>query len=104
MVNDFFAAAFDLKFPPDVLELVSQSFNVISGFEADIRSIGIEIPVAFLEAHGFISTKYLISLQLTQWPIREKTSLLDCNATNPPNMVILSVGHFHSITHVSTYC
>ena len=57
----FFVRAYDLKPLPDALDLVSQSLNVISGFEADIRSIGVRIPAAFSGAHGFVSTKYFVS-------------------------------------------
>ena len=60
-----FVGVYDLKYLPDALELISQSLNVLSGFEIGIRSIGREIPAAISGAHGFVSTKSFVSLQLT---------------------------------------
>lgn len=44
-----FLRAYGLKFLPDAFNLVSQSLNIISRFEVDIRSIGIEIPAGIAE-------------------------------------------------------
>ena len=52
-----FVGVYDLKSLPEALELISQSLNVVSGFETDIKSIGREIPAAISGAHGFLSTK-----------------------------------------------
>ena len=62
-----FVGVYDLKSLPDALELISQSLNVVSGFETDIRSIGREIPAAISGAHAFVSTKSFVSLQLTHF-------------------------------------
>ena len=66
-----FVGVYDLKSLPDTLELISQSQNVVSGFKTDIsiRSIGREIPAAISEAHGFVSTKSFVLLQLTHWSL-----------------------------------
>ena len=58
-----------LKSLPDALELISQSLNVVSGFETDMKTIGTEIPTAISGAHGFGSTKSFVSLQLTHWSL-----------------------------------
>ena len=64
-----FVGVNDLESLPDALELISQSRNVVSGFETDIRSIGREIPAVISGAHGFALTKSFISLQLTHWSL-----------------------------------
>ena len=64
-----FVGVYNLKSLPDALELISQSLNIVSGFETDIRSIGRKIPAAISEAHGFVSTKSFVSLQLTHWSL-----------------------------------
>ena len=42
---------------------------MLSGFETDMKSIGTEIPTAISGAHGFVSTKSFVSLQLTHWSL-----------------------------------
>ena len=98
-----FVGAYDLKSLSDALELISQSLNVVSGFETDIRSIGREIPAAISGVHGFVSTKSFVSLQLTHWSLTkllQNVSSFGYNHTNLLNMMTLSVEHFHSTTHV----
>lgn len=51
----------------DAFDIASKSLNVISGFEAGIRSIRAEIPAALSGAHRFVSTKFFDSLQLKLW-------------------------------------
>ena len=64
-VNDFFLGVCDLKSLLDAFDI--KSLNVISGFEAGIRSIRAEIPAALSGAHRFVSTKFFDSLQLKLW-------------------------------------
>ena len=97
-----FVGVYDLKSLPDALELISQSLNVVSGFETDIRSIGREIPAAISGAHGFVSPKSFVSLQLTRWSLTkllQNVSSFGYNQTNLLSMMTLSVEHFHSTTH-----
>ena len=63
--------AYDLKSIPDALELESESLNVIFGFEADIRTTGVEILAAFSGAHVFVSTNSFVSLQLRHWSLQK---------------------------------
>ena len=98
-----FVGVYDLKSLPDALELISQSLNVVSGFETDIRSIGREIPAAISGVHGFVSTKSFVSLQLTHWSLTklsQNVSSFGYYHTNLLSMMTLSVEHFHSTTHV----
>ena len=91
-----------MKSLPDVLELILQSLNVVSGFKTDIRSIGREIPAATSGAHGFVSPKSFVSLQLTRWSLTkllQNVSSFGYNQTNLLSMMTLSVEHFHSTTH-----
>ena len=91
-----------MKSLPDVLELILQSLNVVSGFKTDIRSIGREIPAAISGAHGFVSPKSFVSLQLTRWSLTkllQNVSSFGYNQTNLLSMMTLSVEHFHSTTH-----
>ena len=69
VVNYFFGGGYDLKSLPDMLDFVSQSINVISRFEVNIRSIMVEIPGALSEARRFVSKKLFVSLQSTQWSL-----------------------------------
>ena len=88
---------------PDALDLASQSLNVISGFETDIRSIGVGIPAALSGAQRFVSTKSFVLLQLTQWSLQkllENTSSFSYYVKNPLSMMTLSVEHFHATTPV----
>ena len=98
-----FVGVYDLKSLPDTLELISQPLNVVSGFETDIRSIEREIPAVISGAHGFVSTKSFVSLQLTHWSMTkllQNVSSFGYNHTNLLSMTALSVEHFHSTTHV----
>ena len=98
-----FVGVYHLKFLPDALELISQSLNVVSGFETDIRSIGREIPAAISGAHGFVSTKSFVPLQLIHWSLTkllQNVSSFGYNHTNLLSMMTLSAEHFHSTTHV----
>ena len=98
-----FVGVYDLNSLPDALELISQSLNVVSGFETDIRSIGREIPVATSRVQGFVSTKYFVFLQLTHWSlIKLLQNILSFayNHTIALSMMKLCVEHFHSTTHV----
>ena len=97
-----FVGVYDLKSLPDALELISQSLNVVSGFETDIRSIGREIPAAISGVHGFVSTKSFVSLQLTHWSLTkllQNVSSFGYNHNNLLSMMTLSVEHFHSTAH-----
>ena len=97
-----FVGVYDLKSLPDAVELISQSLNVVSGFETDIRSIGREIPAAISGVHGFVSTKSFVSLQLTHWSLTkllQNVSSFGYNHNNLLSMMTLSVEHFHSTTH-----
>ena len=92
-----------MKSLPDALELMSQLLNVVSGFKADIRSIGREISAAISGAHGFVSTKSFVSLQLTHWSLTkllQNISSFGYNHINLLSMMTLSLEHFHSTTHV----
>ena len=71
VVNYFFGGGYDLKSLPDMLDFVSQSINVISRFEVNIRSIMVEIPGALSEARRFVSKKLFVSLQSTQWSFQK---------------------------------
>ena len=98
-----FVGVYELESLPDALELISQSLNVVSGFETDIRSIGREIPAAISGVHGFVSTKSFVSLQLTHWSLTkllQNVSSFGYNHNNLLSMMTLSVEHFHSTTHV----
>ena len=89
-----FVGLYDLKSLPDALQLKSQSLNVVSGFEIDIRSIGREAPAAISGTHGFVSTKSFVSLQLTHWSLTklfQNVSSFGCNHTNLLSMMTLSV-------------
>ena len=92
-----------MKSLPDVLELISQLLNVVSDFETDIRSIRREIPAEISGAHGFVSTKSFVSLQLTHWSLMkllQNVSSFGYNHANLLSMMILPVEQFHSTTHV----
>lgn len=45
----FFVRKCDLKSLLDALDLVSQSLNILSGLEDNIRNRGVEIPVALFK-------------------------------------------------------
>ena len=97
-----FVGVYNLKSLPCALELISQSLNAVSGFEIDIRSIGREIPAAISGAHGFVSTKSLVSLQLTRQSLTEllqNISSFGYNPTHLLSMMTVSVEHFHSTAH-----
>ena len=97
-----FVGVYNLKSLPYALELISQSLNAVSGFETDIRSIGREISAAISGAHGFVSTKSLVSLQLTRQSLTEllqNISSFGYNPTHLLSMTTVSVEHFHSTTH-----
>ena len=97
-----FVGVYNLKSLPCALELISQSLNAVSGFEIDIRSIGREIPAAISGAHGFVSTKSLVSLQLTRQSLTEllqNISSFGYNPTHLLSMTTVSVEHFHSTAH-----
>ena len=90
LLNYFFVGAYDLKYLPDMLDLISQSLNVISGFEANIRSTGIEISVALSEAHEFVYQQNhsffchchnilakIVRKQITDWLLCHKSTEYD---------------------------
>ena len=61
----FFVGANDLKSVASARDLVSQLLTVTSGFQANIRTIGVTLE-ATLGEHGFVLTKSFVSLQLKQ--------------------------------------
>ena len=98
-----FVGVYELESLPDALELISQSLNVVSGFETEIRSVGREIPATISGAHGFVSTKPFVSLQLTQWSLTkllQNVSSFGYNHTDLLSMMTLSAEYSHSTTHV----
>ena len=88
-----FVDVYDLKSLPDALEFISQSPNVVSGFETDIKSIGREIPAAISRASRLSVNKILIKLL-------KNVSSFGYNHANLLSIMTLSVEHFHSTTHV----
>lgn len=82
--------------------MVSESLSSVSSFEKDIRKTETNLPVSLTGAHGFVSTKSFVSLQLTKWSLEklsETCSSFKYNQTNMLSMMTLSVEHFHSTTH-----
>ena len=98
-----FVGVYELESLPDALELISQSLNVVSGFETEVRSIGREIPATISGVHRFVSTKPFVSLQLTQWSLTkllQNVSSFGYNHTDLLSMMTLSAEYSHSTTHV----
>ena len=82
---------------PEVLKLISESLNVILGFEEDIRSNVNNVLAALTGAQGFVSSKSFLSLQLTEWSIKkliDNLTSFSYTDTNFLSMMTLSVEEF----------
>ena len=84
--------------------LVDELFKTLKLFETNVKN-HLQKPCNNLDdPHGFISSKSLMSFEMTKWSLGRLRNLFiefSCEI-NLSSMMTLSVEHFHATSHVKT--
>ena len=93
---------------PEAIDMVNKALQTIKTFEEYIRSQHSSVPSALTGAFGFVSSKSIVSLEMTLWTLRRLHGIINnlggYDDVSLLSMMTLSIENIHTTTQVVYLC